>query len=536
MTYKIECADVLDWAASYDGPKFHAILCDPPYEYAFMNRRWDSTGITYQADTWAALAEHLHDGGFLMAFGGARTWHRLAVAMEDAGLRIHPSIFCWTYGSGFPKATRLDTQIDRGAGATRQIVGDNPNARPNSDARHKELPAGIYGGGNGTDHAPKLTAPATPLAAAWSGHRYGLQALKPAVEPVIVAQKPYSGKPVDCITATGAGALWVDGGRIGTEVETWPKSRAFAPGSAIPGYSGYTQPTGPMPSGRWPANFALVHAPGCRRVGTERVRGTGTAGIESGKGQWFGNGPGFLDAPQTYADADGLETIAAWDCVPDCPARRLGEQSGVSRSNQRPPTGKPKYTGSSMDSVAMRASTTLDTTQRGHNDSGTCARFFYQASWQHEVAEQLAAADTVRYQAKAARSERDAGLEGMVGHDATALTGRKADSPGLMRDSHGGNSGNPYKGSAPVKSNARNIHPTCKPIDLIRWLATLLLPPAEYAPRRILVPFCGSGSEMIGCGLAGWDEIVGVELMPEYAEIAEARLAHWLQNVQLELI
>ena len=83
----------------------------------------------------------------------------------------------------------------------------------------------------------------------------------------------------------------------------------------------------------------------------------------------------------------------------------------------------------------------------------------------------------------------------------------------------------------------RSTHPTHKPIALVRWLATLLLPPAEYAPRRILVPFAGSGSEMIGCGLAGWDEIVGVELMPEYADIAEARLAYWLQEpVQLPLI
>ena len=158
-------------------------------------------------------------------------------------------------------------------------------------------------------------------------------------------------------------------------------------------------------------------------------------------------------------------------------------------------------------------------------DTGTAARFFYQASWQHEVAEQLAAADTVRYQAKASRSERDAGLEGMAQSARRMFaSGGRTLVDGVWTETD----------SAPLPR--RNIHPTCKPIDLIRWLATLLLPPAEYAPRRVLVPFAGSGSEMIGCGLAGWDEIVGVELMPEYAEIAEARLAHWLENVQLELI
>lgn len=76
-----------------------------------------------------------------------------------------------------------------------------------------------------------------------------------------------------------------------------------------------------------------------------------------------------------------------------------------------------------------------------------------------------------------------------------------------------------------------------KPIDLTRWLATLLLPPEEYAPRRILVPFSGSGSEMIGASLAGWEEIVGIEMEEEYVEIAEARLKHWENKTeQLKLI
>ena len=74
-----------------------------------------------------------------------------------------------------------------------------------------------------------------------------------------------------------------------------------------------------------------------------------------------------------------------------------------------------------------------------------------------------------------------------------------------------------------------------KPIDLTRWLATLLLPPSEYLPRRILIPFAGSGSECIGAHLAGWEEIVGIEREREYVEIAKARAEHW-QPVQLELI
>ena len=77
---------------------------------------------------------------------------------------------------------------------------------------------------------------------------------------------------------------------------------------------------------------------------------------------------------------------------------------------------------------------------------------------------------------------------------------------------------------------------TVKPIALAKWLATLLLPPEEYAPRRLLIPFAGSGSEGIGAGLAGWDEMTLIEMDAETCEIAEARLAHWLTEPrQLEL-
>lgn len=74
----------------------------------------------------------------------------------------------------------------------------------------------------------------------------------------------------------------------------------------------------------------------------------------------------------------------------------------------------------------------------------------------------------------------------------------------------------------------RNGHPTVKPLALARWLATLLLPPVAYAPRRIFVPFAGVASEMIGAKQAGWEEAIGLEWKPEYAEVAEARLAGWI--------
>jgi hypothetical protein len=71
------------------------------------------------------------------------------------------------------------------------------------------------------------------------------------------------------------------------------------------------------------------------------------------------------------------------------------------------------------------------------------------------------------------------------------------------------------------------MHCAIKPLSLCTWLAKLLLPPAAYAPRRMLVPFAGTSSEMIGAMLAGWDDVLGIEQDAQYVEIGTARLAWW---------
>lgn len=123
------------------------------------------------------------------------------------------------------------------------------------------------------------------------------------------------------------------------------------------------------------------------------------------------------------------------------------------------------------------------------------------------------------YCAKASKSERDAGCEGMEERDATESTGRKPNSSGLMRDSHGGNSGNPYKGAAPVVNNARNHHPTVKPLALMRYLITL----CTRSGATVLDPFMGSGSTGVAC-VQLERSFIGCELDPEYMDIARARI------------
>ena len=83
-----------------------SVVTDPPYELGFMSKHWDRSGVTFDPATWEAILRVLRPGGYLVAFGGTRTYHRMLVAIEDAGFEIKDCL-CWLYGSGFPKHKSL---------------------------------------------------------------------------------------------------------------------------------------------------------------------------------------------------------------------------------------------------------------------------------------------------------------------------------------------------------------------------------------------------------------------------------------------
>lgn len=107
-----------------------SIVTDPPYELNFMNKGWDNAGVSFNKETWQKCLRVLKPGGYLLAFGGSRTFHRIACAIEDAGFEIRDTIM-WLYGSGFPKSMDISKQIDKRGGNdySKQFAIDLKQAR-----------------------------------------------------------------------------------------------------------------------------------------------------------------------------------------------------------------------------------------------------------------------------------------------------------------------------------------------------------------------------------------------------------------------
>jgi site-specific DNA-methyltransferase (adenine-specific) len=217
-----------------------AVVTDPPYELGFMGKSWDASGVAYDVALWAEVLRVLKPGGHLLAFGGTRTYHRMAVAIEDAGFEIRDSIH-WLYGSGFPKSLDVSKAIDKAAGAEREVTGPT---RPGAQ-RTATNAFGVWGDGI------TPTAPATSEAATWDG--WGT-ALKPAHEPIVVARKPLDGTVAANVLAHGTGALNIDGCRIGTDDRFGGGAKGTS--GFVDGYAhdGWTQGN---TLGRWPANVVL---------------------------------------------------------------------------------------------------------------------------------------------------------------------------------------------------------------------------------------------------------------------------------------
>jgi DNA modification methylase len=229
-----------------------AIVTDPPYELGFMGKAWDSTGIAYNTEVWAQCLRVLKPGGHLLAFGGSRTYHRLAVAIEDAGFQIRDQIM-WVYGSGFPKSLNVSKAIDKMANAEREVIGVGSSGK----SRNVLMVNNTFGG------EYEITASATDEAKQWEG--WGT-ALKPAHEPIVLARKPLTGTVAETVLEHGTGALNIDGCRVDYVSEDDKNLAHYNAlgmdrlkrdyGIELGSFEGGWKKKSPtLPTGRFPANF-----------------------------------------------------------------------------------------------------------------------------------------------------------------------------------------------------------------------------------------------------------------------------------------
>ena len=198
--YKLYNGNMLDMLDVIEKESIDSIVTDPPYELNFMGKGWDNAGISFQADTWKKCHEVLKPGGYLLAFGGSRTFHRIACAIEDAGFEIRDTIM-WIYGSGFPKSMNIGLAIDKKNGVESKIVAEGKSGVSSRAYQSEEL----------------TTAGAYEIKEAQNEWKGWGTALKPSFEPIIVARKPFKGSLVDNVIENGVGGINIDECRVGNE-------------------------------------------------------------------------------------------------------------------------------------------------------------------------------------------------------------------------------------------------------------------------------------------------------------------------------
>ena len=201
--------DCLQMMKEIDADTVDSIVTDPPYGLAFMDKKWDYD--VPSVEIWKEALRVLKPGGHLLAFAGSRTYHRMAINIEDAGFEIRDQIM-WVYGSGFPKSLNIGKAIDKAAGKKRETI------------------------------------PATEEAKKYEG--WGT-ALKPAHEPIVMARKPFKGIVAENVLKWGTGGINIDGCRIGTEELSYTSTFK----RMIKTMRGSGNSVDKTVQGRFPANF-----------------------------------------------------------------------------------------------------------------------------------------------------------------------------------------------------------------------------------------------------------------------------------------
>ena len=416
-----------------DGKQVDSVVTDPPYHLTsiterygkegsapandrdglyqrqakgFMGKEWDGGDVAFRKETWELAYKLLKPGGHLLAFSGSRTYHRMAVAIEDAGFDIRDQIM-WLYGSGFPKSLNIGKQIDKIQGNDREVLGTkvtNVGMQGNNYKRGSESGEVEVTRGNSEYEG-------------WG------TALKPAHEPIVMARKPISEKSIaDNVLKHRTGGINIDGCRIEGEVkrpDTNPDFRDVAKKAMAQG-------------GQDKLNFNQIT--GAKRKTTVRKS-------RDGSNVWTDDNSGMNQENNHFADAA--------------------------------PRGR------------------------------------YPANVMHDGLQE----DWARYYycPKTSKSERNQGLD---------------DFP-IKEKVFNGKSSTPSKDMKGVEQKfttepSANVHPTVKPVELMRYLCRLVTPKGGI----VLDPFMGSGSTGMAAKDEGFD-FIGIEKDEEYFKICESRIGRF---------
>jgi site-specific DNA-methyltransferase (adenine-specific) len=372
----------------------------------FMGKEWDA--FVPQPIFWKECYRVLKHGGHVLSFAGTRTYDWMVLGLRLAGFEIRDQL-AWIYGSGFPKSHDISKAIDKKFGAEREVVG-----KSESGLHRGSGTTVAYGVGNDRTTID-ITAPATDQAKQWQG--WGT-ALKPALEPIVMARKPLDGTVADNVLKHGVGGINIDGCRVATDETLARKGGWNSDGYVYASEKGSKKSnqvfnSGDINGGRFPAN--VIH-------------------------------DGSDEVVALFPESNGGH------------APKLSKGNPFGGDNNQP-----------RDEVYF-------------NDNGSAARFFYTA--------------------KASQSERNWGLDGFDSDVTTDGRNKPID--------------NAFNRG---ETQRKNIHPTVKPIDLMRYLVRLVTPKGGVC----LDPFLGSGTTAVAAKAEKFDYI-GIELSPEYAEIAKARI------------
>jgi DNA modification methylase len=487
-TATIHLGDNRDILKTIETNSIDSVVTDPPYELGFMGKAWDASGIAYQVTLWAEVLRVLKPGGHLLAFGGTRTYHRMAVAIEDAGFEIRDSIH-WIYGSGFPKSLDVSKAIDKRGGTVpwqADFAAHLRSVKP-KEVSTAAINAHVANGSKSNFWSHFIDTKSQPLLPTVDQYRR-LREILP-IDPFWDA----------CFLPEAEREVVKEDKRVrgGTSWET--KSGMLAAGEQDFSITAPATEAAKQWQG-WGTALKPAHEPIV--VARKPLEGTVAANVLK-----YGTGALNIDATRIPIENKPKGVWGSNQNGPSSFLSRTGTPT-VQHANGRWPAnvihdGSDEVTAmfpkSSGGAHPKKRNDTPNVAMSGRNyareipnriemgDSGSAARFFYAA--------------------KASRAERNAGLN-------TLQPQRHADRPN--DNLPGGN--NPRNRTNTPKTN---FHPTVKPLALMRYLLKLVTPPGGTT----LDPFAGSGTTLVAAIHENLNSI-GIELTPEYHPIIQARINH----------